>query len=204
LVPRLVFVLAGLALVGAIIPACSEQSPGSPAMSNAKNNPPSVSATGVPTTQGSAAACSVDGGGACGTTHWAQKTEAEWRKQLTPEQFAVAREAATERAFTGKYWHTKTPGVYQCACCGQELFSSDAKFDSGTGWPSFWQPIAPGRVTTKEDRSLGMTRVEVLCSQCGAHLGHLFDDGPKPTGQRYCINSAVLNLVTKDASEKGK
>jgi peptide-methionine (R)-S-oxide reductase len=125
------------------------------------------------------------------------KNAEEWRKELSPEQYHITREAGTEPAFTGKYWQTKTPGTYVCACCGEPLFDSNAKFDSGTGWPSFYQPIAPEKVSEHIDRGHGMTRTEARCARCDAHLGHVFEDGPTPTGMRYCMNSASLDLKEK-------
>ena len=126
-----------------------------------------------------------------------QKTEEEWKKELTPEQYHVLREKGTERAFTGEYAHTKDPGTYKCAACGQELFSADTKYDSGSGWPSFYEPMEKDKVDEHADNAFGMRRVEVTCSNCGSHLGHVFPDGPRPTGMRYCINSCSLKLDPK-------
>ena len=153
-------------------------------------------------TQPSAACDPKDANASCGTSHWKMLSDAELRAKLTPEQYSIARQAGTERAFSGKYWNEHRAGVYRCAVCGQELFSSETKFESGTGWPSFYAPIDKKAVIENTDDSHGMRRTEVLCSRCQSHLGHVFDDGPKPTGLRYCMNSAVLDLATAENKEK--
>ena len=127
-----------------------------------------------------------------------QKTDEEWRQELTPEQYHILRQKGTERPFTGEYYQTKTPGTYLCAACGEELFTSDTKYESGSGWPSFYAPAKAGAVDEETDTSYGMRRTEIMCGRCGSHLGHVFPDGPRPTGMRYCVNSASLKLKPKE------
>ena len=130
------------------------------------------------------------------------KCDAQWRQELTPEQYQILRQKGTERPFTGEYYHNKAAGAYLCAACGQELFSSDSKYESGSGWPSYWEPASADAVETKRDISHFMIRTEVMCSRCGGHLGHVFDDGPAPTGQRYCMNSAAMRFIPVDKLEE--
>jgi peptide-methionine (R)-S-oxide reductase len=132
------------------------------------------------------------------------KTDREWQEQLTPEQYEVTRKKGTEPPFSGEYVDSKAEGVYRCVCCGNELFSSETKYDSGTGWPSFYEPVADANVSEEPDNSLLMRRTEVVCSECGAHLGHVFEDGPQPTGLRYCINSVSLDLAKEDGEKGGE
>ena len=130
------------------------------------------------------------------------KTEREWQRELSPEEYRITRQKGTEPAFTGQYWNTKQQGTYVCRCCGTELFTSDTKYDSGSGWPSFYRPVNAGAIDEQEDSTHGMTRTEIICHNCDAHLGHVFEDGPQPTGLRYCVNSASLQLKTKEKNDE--
>lgn len=173
--PVLSLSLLSAALLAA---GCGSSQVTNQAGANASTNPPSATANST-------------------TTNKVMKTDEEWKKELTPEQYRVLREKGTEASFSGAYWNTKDPGVYRCAGCGEVLFASDTKYDSGCGWPSFYAPTNSTVVATQTDRSLFMDRNEVLCAKCGGHLGHVFDDGPQPTGLRYCINSASLKFEKK-------
>ena len=130
------------------------------------------------------------------------KTEREWQRELSPEEYRITRQKGTEPAFTGQYWNTKQEGTYVCRCCGTELFTSDTKYDSGSGWPSFYRPVNAGAIDEQEDSTHGMTRTEIICHNCDAHLGHVFEDGPQPTGLRYCVNSASLQLKTNEKNDE--
>lgn len=197
---RKMFVLMAASILAAGCASCDRTEPASPTPKTATAQPPAPTAPPA-TPQAATTDTSMNSKPATPATKM-NLSEAEWRKKLTPDQYYVLREKGTERAFTGKYWDTKEPGVYKCAACGVVLFTSDAKFDSGCGWPSFDKMIASGVIVEHKDTSHGMVRTEVTCANCGGHLGHVFDDGPTETHLRYCINSASIELEKKDEPKK--